>query len=262
MKDLFSLTGKTVILTGGAGNLGRVMAKGLLDYGAKLVIADRVAPSPEELPEGERLLAVRCDLADSASVREMYDEAEVRFGGIDVLICNAAWGGGAGGNKSAHRVDDVTDEIWETGMAGTAGVTFRCIREALPYFDRRGGGSIVTIASMYGMVSPDPSIYGDSGSNSPPFYGVGKAGVLQMTRFCAGNLASRGIRVNSITPGPFPNVTPQMNQELLGNLQRKTMLGRTGRPEELLGALLLLCSDASSFMTGSNLVVDGGWTAW
>jgi gluconate 5-dehydrogenase len=147
-------------------------------------------------------------------------------------------------------------------MDGTAGVTFRCTREVLPYFFENRKGNIVNIASMYGMVSPDPGMYGDSGQNSPPTYGAGKAAVLQLTRYCAANLAEKNIRVNSITPGPFPDLNRSVEEGFLSRLKGKTMLKRTGSPEELTGALLLLASDASSYMTGSNIVVDGGWTAW
>lgn len=263
--DLFSLKGKTVVLTGGCGNLGRIMAGYLLEYGATLMIADITDQAPDELKEYEKtgaLTVIQCDLSRTDSIREMFRTVEEKAGGIDVLINNAAYGGGAGGKNCAFRLDDVDDEVWENGLDGTVSVTFRCTREVLPYFDKRGGGNIVNIASMYGMIAPDPGIYGDSGSNSPPTYGTGKAGVLQLTRYCASNLADRKIRVNSITPGPFPKVGPTFDREFLKRLQRKTMMNRTGKPEELAGALLLLASDASSFMTGSNIVVDGGMTAW
>ncbi len=138
----------------------------------------------------------------------------------------------------------------------------RCTGEIIPFFDKNSGGVIVNVASMYGMIAPDFDIYGDDIPWNPPTYGAGKAGVLQFTRYCASALARRGIRVNSVTPGPFPNITPASNMEFIGRLSNKTMLKRTGKGEELNGALLLLASDASSFMTGTNIVVDGGMTAW
>jgi len=188
--------------------------------------------------------------------------AAERFGGIDVLVNNAAYGGGAGGKSCEFRLDLIDDETWNTGIDGTLGIAFRCTREAIPHLERRGGGAIVNIGSMYGLVSPDFAIYGNDVPWSPPSYGAGKAGVLQLTRYCAAALAPKNIRVNSLTPGPFPNVTPHSDMEFVGRLSGKTMLRRTGRPEELAGALLLLCSDASSYMTGANIVVDGGMTAW
>ena len=115
---------------------------------------------------------------------------------------------------------------------------------------------------MYGVIAPDFDIYGDDIPWNPPTYGAGKAGVLQFTRYCASALARRNIRVNSITPGPFPNITPSSNMAFISRLSNKTMMKRTGKPEELNGALLLLCSDASSFMTGTYIIVDGGMTQW
>ena len=259
MRDLFSLDGKNVILTGGCGNLGRVMAEYLLEYGANLFIPTHSGARIEEL--SGNLTYIDCDLSDTEGVRAML-RIVGEAGGPDVLINNAAWGGGAGGKRMTRtRLEDFDDETWAHGLDGTVGVAFRCIREAIPYFRAKGGGSIVNIASMYGMAAPDFSIYGDTGQNSPPTYGAGKAAVTQLTRYAASYLARDGIRVNCITPGPFPK-TEGVDPAFLKKLQAKTMLGRTGDPSELAGPLLLLCSDASSFMTGANLVVDGGWTAW
>ena len=259
MKNIFSLENKNVILTGGCGNLGRVMAKHLLDFGAKLFIAD-VVDTPIEGLDGS-ITYIKCDLQKTESIKALFETAEKK-GGIDVLINNAAYGGGAGGKKMTKtRMEDFDDETWAYGLDGTVGVTFRCIREVIPYMKKAGGGSIVNIASMYGVVAPDHSIYGDTGSNSPVTYGAGKAGVVQLTRYAASYLAKDNIRVNSITPGPFPKIE-KTDPEFLKKLQKKTMLGRTGDPDDLAGALILLCSDASRFMTGSNVVVDGGWTAW
>jgi gluconate 5-dehydrogenase len=240
------------------------MAKHLLDFGAQLVIADMVDSVPEELKyaaENGTLSLIRCDLSSTASIRALFENVYQRYGHIDVLINNAAYGGGAGGKAAPFKLDEVTDEVWNTGIDGTLSVTFRCMREVLPYFDKNPGGAIVNIASMYGMIAPDFSIYGASGAASPPFYGAGKAGVIQLTRYCASQLAPRGIRVNSITPGPFPKVTPAMDREFLSRLQNKTMLKETGDPNDLAGALILLASNASRFMTGANIVVDGGMTA-
>jgi NAD(P)-dependent dehydrogenase (short-subunit alcohol dehydrogenase family) len=112
-------------------------------------------------------------------------------------------------------------------------------------------------------VSPDPAIYGDSGKNNPPFYGAAKAGLIQLTRYLAVHLAKRGVRVNSVSPGPFPppsiaTVSPEFHAELC----RKTPMGRIGAAEELAGPVLFLLSDASTYVTGIDLPVDGGWTAW
>ena len=259
MKDIFSLEGKNVLLTGGSGNLGRVMAEYLVMYGANLFIADIAEPPNDE--KQERAQYIKCDLSDTQSIKEMFERVCGTAGPLDSLINNAAYGGGAGGRKMTKtRLEDFDDAAWAFGLDGTVGVTFRCIRESLPYL--KGGASIVNIASMYGMVAPDHSMYGDTGNNSPVTYGAGKAGVIQLTKYCASYLAPKGIRVNSITPGPFPKVGPDMDRAFYEKLKSKTMMGRTGDAAELAGPLILLVSGASSFMTGSNIVVDGGWTVW
>ena len=263
--SLFSLENKNVVLTGGCGNLGRVMAKWLLEFDANLFIADIMDTPIKELSlyqKSGKLHYVKCDLSDTGSIRQMFTTIDGICGKIDVLINNAAYGGGAGGKKSPAKIDDVDDDVWNLGIDGTLGVTFRCTREVLPFFDKHNSGNIVNIASMYGTVAPDPAMYGSSGNNSPVMYGAGKAGVVQLTKYCASNLADRGIRVNSITPGPFPVITEATDKEFYERLKAKTMLKREGKADELAGPLLLLASDASSYMTGSNVIVDGGWTAW
>lgn len=153
------------------------------------------------------------------------------------------------------------DAVFNKGLDGTIGATFRGIREVVPYM-KEHGGSIVNYCSMYGLVSPDLRIYGDNPQKQPPNYGAGKAAVDQLTRYAAGALAEYGIRVNAVTPGPFPNPKNQDDEEFNAKLAYKTMLGRFGQNYEMAGAVLLLASDAGSFMTGTNIVVDGGWTAW
>lgn len=264
MMDIFSLSGKIVVLTGGCGDLGQTMTNGLLEYGACVAIADLSDRLPQEFAQAKKdgkLKVFPCDLSQTESINAMFAAVEQDFGKIDVLINNAAYGGGAGGKSCEFRLDYVDDETWETGIDGTLNITFRCIRGVLPYFEKQKKGVLVNIASMYGVIAPDFTIYGDDIPWSPPTYGAGKAGVIQLTRYCASALAARGIRANSITPGPFPKVTEKSNMEFIGRLQNKTMLKRTGKAPELLGALLLLASDASSFMTGTNIVVDGGMTA-
>lgn len=263
--DIFSMEGKNVIFTGGCGNLGKVMVKALLDYGACVAVpevCDRFDESFDEYKNTNKLKVIITDLSSTESIKASFAEADKLFGGIDVLVNCAAYGGGAGGRSCEFKIDKVDDETWETGIDGTLNVIFRCTREIIPYFEKKGQGNIVNVGSMYGMIAPDFDIYGDDIPWSPPTYGAGKAGVLQFTRYCASALARRNIRVNSVTPGPFPNITPATNMEFIGRLSNKTMLKRTGKNEELNGALLLLASDASSFMTGTNIVVDGGMTQW
>ena len=262
--DIFSMEGKVVIFTGGCGNLGKPMVKALLEYGAAVAVpsrTDKFDESFDEYKKADKLLFVTAHLSETESIKAAFAEIFEHYGKIDVLVNCAAYGGGAGGKSCEYRIDKIPDETWLEGVDGSLNVIFRCTREVIPYFDKCGGGNIVNIGSMYGLIAPDFAIYGDDIPWNPPTYGAGKAGALQFTRYCASALARRNIRVNSLTPGPFPNITPNSNMEFIGRLSDKTMMKRTGKAEELCGALLLLCSDASTFMTGTNITVDGGMTA-
>lgn len=263
--NLFSMEGKDVIFTGGCGNLGRVMVKALLEYGARVAVpsrTDRFDESYDEFRKAGKLLFVEADLSTTQGIKSAFSTIHNAFGKIDVLVNCAAYGGGAGGKSCEFRLDKVPDDVLEEGISGTFGVIFRSTREIIPYFDQNGGGAIVNVGSMYAFVAPDFDVYGDDIPWNPPTYGAGKAAVVQFTRYCASALARRGIRVNSLTPGTFPNITPSSNMAFIERLAAKSMLKRTGRPEELNGALLLLCSDASSYITGTNIMVDGGATQW
>ena len=263
--NIFSMCGKTVVFTGGCGNLGLVMVKALLEYGANVVVpsrTDKFDRSYTSYKEQGKLVVIPADLRDSNSTKAAFQKIADIFGKIDVLINCAAYGGGAGSKSCEYRLDKIDDDTWNESIDGTLGVIFRCTREVIPYFEKAGAGNIVNIGSMYGIVAPDFSIYGNNIPWNPPSYGAGKAGVIQFSKYCASALASKNIRVNCISPGPFPNITENSDMAFIGRLARKTMLNRTGKAEELNGALLLLASDASSFMTGANIVVDGGMTQW
>ncbi|MBQ8248329.1 MAG: SDR family oxidoreductase [Clostridia bacterium] len=263
--NLFSMKGKTVVFTGGCGNLGRVMVKALLEYGAEVVVpstTDRFDETYDEYRKADKLCFIKCDLRSTDETKAAFAATYEKYGKIDVLVNCAAYGGGAGGKACEYRLDKVSDETWAEGVDGTLGVIFRCTREVIPYFEKNGGGAIVNIGSMYAVMAPNFEVYGDTIPWNPPTYGAGKAGVLQFTRYCASALASKNIRANSLIPGAFPNVTPQSDMAFIERLGNKAMMKRVGKAEELNGALLLLCSDASSFMTGTTITVDGGATQW
>lgn len=257
MKNIFDLKGKIVLIMGGSGNLGAAEVDAVADFGAMVISVHR--SKVEETREN--VIHIQADLSDAVQQQGVFEKIAAEYGKIDVLINNAAFGGGSGGKGISLELEHFDDETWYGGLDGNLGLCFRNIRAAIPLM-KGDGGSIINIASMYGVVSPDPSIYGDSGNNSPVTYGVSKAGVLQMTRYAAAHLAKYNIRVNAVTPGPFPNERTLANKEFAQKLADKTMLKRVGTREEMGGAIVLLASDASSFMTASNITVDGGWTAW
>lgn len=263
MKDLFSMEGKAVVITGGAGYLGSAVVEGLLEFGAEVVVGDIVVKKPEEIVTNgktyPRLHSVLCDISSTDSIREYFKTAKEICGKIDVLINCGAFGAGHG---PGSQIEFMTDDVWAKGVDGVAGATFRCTREIIPYLVEVGGGSIVNFGSMYGVVSPDFRIYGDNPNRNPPNYGSAKAAVIQFTKYAASQLAEKNIRVNSVCPGPFPSVKNQEDTEFIAKLAGKTMMNKIGQPRDMVGAVLLLASEASGFMTGANIMVDGGWTAW
>lgn len=258
---IFSLTNKVVVLTGGSGYLGSAVVSGLLELGAIVASID-TAPFPPsvKLTCPENLHEFMCDLSNTASITTTFASISERLGTIDALVNCAVYGAGYGPKDTAF--ESITDEIFSIGVDGALGSVFRVTRAVLPYMSKERGGSIVNFGSMYGVVSPDPRIYGQSGQNNPPAYGAGKAAVIQLTRYCAAHLAEKNIRVNCIIPGPFPRLDRINDPNFLKHLEGKTMLGRVGSPKEIVGPVALLCSSASSFMTGTSVTVDGGWTAW
>ncbi len=258
-KKLFDLTGKVCIVTGGTGYLGSECAKILKDFGATVVVGDvREKEERWENPTSVYDLHLHLDVSSADSIKACFREVSDRYGRIDVLVNCASYGAGFG---KESQLEFMTDENFQIGVDGTVGTVFRAMREVIPYMKEKGG-SIINFCSMYGLVAPDLRIYGDSPQKQPANYGAGKAGVDQITRYAASALSEYGIRVNAVTPGPFPCPANQKDEEFNRKLANKTMLGRFGQSYEIAGPILLLASDASSFMTGANIVVDGGWTAW
>ena len=258
---LFDMTGKVAIVTGGTGYLGSTNVKALQAFGAKVVVAD-IRAAEERWANADQTVGdmfVACDIMSTESMKECFKTVYDKFGRIDILVNCAVVGAGYG---KESQLEYMSDETFELGVHGSLSTVFRGMREIVPYMKENGGGSIINYCSMYGLVSPDLRIYGDNPQKQPPNYGAAKAGVAQLTRYAAGALAPYGIRVNCVTPGPFPNPRNQDDAAFNAQLAGKTMLGRFGVNHEMAGAVVLLASDASTFMTGTNVVVDGGWTAW
>ena len=252
-KKLFDLSDKVCIVTGGSGYLGSACVSALKDFGATVINADIKERG------GKQDVFVMTDISKNESFQALFNEVANKYGKIDVLVNCAAF---VKGHGKESQIEFMTDEVWQIGIDGVLNSTFRATREVIPFM-KKSGGSIINFCSMYGLVSPDLRIYGeDNPQKNPPNYGAAKAAVAQFTRYSAGALAKYGIRVNSVTPGPFPAPGNDKDVEFNKALASKTMLGRFGKNHEMAGAVLLLASDASTFMTGSNIVVDGGWTAW
>ncbi len=254
------LNNKVVLISGGYGHLGSAMVKGLLDHGAKVVVLARDEQKYQELlnelneDHKNNLFYQSCDIADTLSIKNAFESAFLKLGKIDVLVNNAAY-------HKGQSPENMTDEDWASGLDGVLSSVFRAIREIIPYFRKAGGGSIINVSSMYGMVAPDFGIYKESPKFlNPPHYGAAKAGVIQLTKYYASYLGEEGIRVNTVTPGPFPTESVQMDKTFMASLRKKTLMNRFGTPQDVAGIFVFLSSDASNFITGQNFIVDGGWT--
>jgi len=262
--DLFSLEGKVAIVTGGAGKLGSQMCDALAEAGAHVVVASRNLKNCQrkarELTEKHKeSIAVQVDVTDKQSVQAMVEAVLQHFGRIDILVNNAYSGLSA-------PFEEMTPQQWKSALDGAMTSTFLCSQAVSKVMIRQKKGVIINIASIYGIVAPDHRIYGRTGLNSPCNYGPAKAGVIQFTKWLAAYLAPYKIRVNCISPGGFYNEDlrklPDYEKVFVPNYCSKTPLGRMGDETDLKGVIVFLASDASKWMTGQNIIVDGGWTIW
>jgi NAD(P)-dependent dehydrogenase (short-subunit alcohol dehydrogenase family) len=262
----FRLDGRVVLLTGAAGRLGSAMSAAIVSAGGQLIMCGRRAQALEDcrnqlaVAARGRAHVVQCDITRDEDVAKLFCEVEERFGVLHGIV-NNAYSGRVGGIETIEPSDFAAACQY---TLVTPFVLFRTFRNLLEKAAQQTGSasSIVNVASMYGMVSPDPSVYGDSGKNNPIHYGAAKAGLLQMTRYLACHLGP-AFRVNSITPGPFPDTSADPGiPGFYEKLAAKVPLKRVGSPHELAGPVVFLLSQAASYVNGANLVVDGGWTAW
>jgi|APSaa5957512535_1039671.scaffolds.fasta_scaffold45160_2 NAD(P)-dependent dehydrogenase (short-subunit alcohol dehydrogenase family) len=260
-KKLFNLDGKVAIVTGGTGHLGKSMAEGLAEMGAHVFITSREKSKALETKNSfsediiDRIDVEELDILSLDSIKKCFNRIKNNSNKIDILVNNA-------GNIPSGNYENMSEKVWNDGMDGLINGVFRCTKEIIPIMEQNGESSIINIASMYGVVSPDPSIYEESGFNSLPNYGASKAAIIQYTKYLACHLGGKQIRVNSISPGPFPKEEVQKNVEFINQLKKKVPMGRIGLPEELKGVVVFLASNASSYITGENILVDGGWTSW
>lgn len=254
----FNLKGKVVIVTGGYGHLGKAITESLLYHEATVYVLGRdevkfVEAFPDSTINLSLLNFVSGDISQSEGMVNAFQEVFDKEGKIDVLINNAFYSKG-------QSPESMTDDEWTYCIDGTLSSVFRAIRSIIPFFKNAGSGKIINVSSMYGVVAPQFEIYDDFPQFlNPPHYGAAKAGVIQLTKYYASYLGRQNIQVNTITPGPFPSDAVQQSAGFVDALSAKTSLHRIGTPEDLAGAFVFLASDASNFITGQNIIVDGGW---
>ena len=246
--DLFSVEGKVVIVTGASRGIGRAIAEGFLRHGGCVVFVARSPDIAERVGElnGEQALGISCNIGDADSAQRICRGAVEKFGRIDTLVNNA------GISNPTH--DAYSDENWEQTFNINLKAAFRLSRAAGGLMTQYGGGSIINVASIGAIL----------GFPDNPSYQASKAGLRQLTRAMARDWAQQNIRVNNLCPGYFlTDMTRKSYDDSILREQRstRTMFGRWGACEELVGPCLFLASQASSYMTGTDLIVDGGWTA-
>jgi len=269
--DKFNLAGKVAVVTGGAGLLGTEFCIALAQAGADVAIVDLNSAAAENVSKdlvgsGCRSLAVPTDITEPEAVKEMLSVIMKKFGRLDILVNSAALdpkfdpGHDSAGNSGAF--EDFPLEAWKQALDVNLTGMFLVSQVAVRPMLTQGSGVIINVCSMYGMVGPDQRLYqrkGEPPRYKPVYYSVTKAGVLGFTKYLAAYYAGKNIRVNALTPGGVFN---GHDETFLQEYAARAVLGRMAKKDEMNGALLFLASEASTYMTGANLVVDGGWTAW
>lgn len=256
----FNLDGRVAWICGGAGYLGATVSRALAEHGATVIVADMQNDRAEAVAESLRqddLTAEGCvlDIGNEEGVHSQAEEIIGRHGRIDIMVNLTYF-------STGRSLMEMTAAEFDAGLRVTLTGAFVVSREAARVMIPQGGGSIIHFSSMYGQVSPDPTMYPETQGVNPPDYGAAKAGVLQLMRYEAVQLAKHRVRVNAIVPGSFPDQRRLGGDtQFMTNLKSRVPMGRVGDHHEIDGAAVFLASDASSYMTGATLVIDGGWTA-
>ena len=273
IQEKFDLTGRVAIVTGGVGLLGAEFCRTLAEAGASVVVVDLNASAAKATADtltkgGYKALAVPTDITQPDSVNALVEKTLAEFGRLDILVNSAALDPKFDPDAVSKGItpgafEDYPLDLWNSALnvnlTGMFLMTQACVK---PMLHQGKKGSIINICSTYGLNGPDQRIYIKDGKRvafKPVYYTVTKAGVMGFTKYLAAYYAGTDIRVNALTPGGVFN---NHEEYFVKNYSAKTIIGRMAEKDEMNGALLFLASDASSYMTGNNVVVDGGWTAW
>lgn len=267
MQQLFDLTNKTAVVTGAAGQLGGEYVKALLGAGARVAAYDIWPDNPKssirEIEE-KGLVSIKVDVTDKKSLTEALEKTLSTLGPPSVLINNAAIDAPPhASEQETGPFETYPEHSWQNMLDVNLSGVFLCCQVIGGHMANTGGGSIINISSIYGILSPDQRIYAYRSKESPFFkpvaYSVAKSGILNLTRYLATYWADKKVRVNTMTLG---GVFHDQDETFLKHYSQRVPLGRMARQDEYNGAVLFLASQASSYMTGSNLVLDGGYSCW
>ncbi|HKG62184.1 MAG TPA: SDR family oxidoreductase [Pyrinomonadaceae bacterium] len=264
LKQLMDLQNRVALITGGAGHIGRVIGESLSELGASIAVLD-IDQTAADTVAGEiaqsynvKTLPLAVDLNDISAVKSAPEKVLKEFGRLDVLIHSAAYGGDTKFPGWAVPFAEQTTEAWDRALRVNLTSAFALAQAARQPLTDSGHGSILLISSIYGLAGPDMSLYEGTAMANPAGYGASKGGLLQLMRYLATVLAPH-VRVNAISPG---GVWREQPEQFHDRYSKRTPLGRMATEEDLKGAAAYLASDLSSYVTGHNLVVDGGWTTW
>ena len=268
-EDLFDVAGRVIVITGGLGQLGRQFATALAQRGANVALFDLAAPADPfagfDSALRERLLYIQVDITDRQSITVGLEQVIGRWGVPFGLINNAAIDSPPNAPVEENGpFESYPESSWDRIMDVNVKGVFLCCQVIGARMADEGRGSIVNVSSIYGVVSPDQRIYSYRTTGGAPFvkpiaYSASKSALFNMTRYLATYWGTRGVRVNTVT---FAGVYNQHDEQFLSGYLPRVPLGRMARAVEYNGAMVFLMSDAAAYMTGSNMVIDGGWTAW
>lgn len=264
LKQLMSLEGRTAVITGGAGHLGTAMAESLAELGCSICVVDRAGSRLHELCQGLRAqwgvdaAGLEVDLEQEDLRAALPGQVAQRFGRVDILINNAAFVGDSGLKGWAVRFEDQQIDTWRRALEVNLTAAFHLSQLFSPLLRSHGNGSIINIGSIYGVVGPDQGLYEGTAMGNPAAYAASKGGLVQMTRWLSSVLAPQ-VRVNCVSPGGIARGQPAAFAQ---RYVARTPMGRMGAEEDFKGAIAFFASDLSAWVTGENLMVDGGWTVW
>lgn len=266
--EMFSLKNKVAIVTGALGLIGKEHCKALAEAGASVVVADMNENDCSQFAEtlDNNVIGIGIDVTSKESLENAKTELLAKYGKIDILVNNAAINDMFENPKAASELSKFENyplELWQKSINVNLTGVFLCSQVFGKVMADQNSGSIINIASTYGITAPDQSLYiqedGTQAFYKPPAYSATKGGVIMFSRFLASYWGDKGVRVNTLSPGGVEN---GQDDHFIKKYSNKTPLKRMAAPSDYKGAIIFLASDASTYMTGANLVVDGGWTSW